>query len=194
MADLEKHGCNINIYCCDGEGCPDNGHERCDCCESWASIWAQPPQVLDPHGGANDAVKFQFNNALVAADYDLSQMHVDGTVRFLKGGVYSISYSTQAKISQPVPEPVPSFSFGLWKNGVLVPGTTMSGYTQAPGDDTIQTTGEVILEIQANDELRLRNASSFSVDMNPSVIGVLFLVTVANMNIHCLQKEQLVAL
>ena len=167
------------------EGCDDN---RCDCCESYASIWAQPPQTLAPNGVVADAVKFQFQNAVTAADFDLSMMAIDGSVKFLKSGTYSIAFSAQAKVAQPVPDPVPSFSFALWKSGILIPGTTISGYTQAPGDDTLQITGEVMVDVVANEVIKLRNASSVSVDMTPNTIGVLFLVTVANMNIHCIKK------
>ena len=164
---------------CQGEGC--------DCCESYANVWAQPPQILGPFGSANDSVLFQFQNAVVAADFDLSMMSVDGSIKFLKSGVYRIAYGAEAKVSQPIPLPVPSFSFGLWKNAVLVPGSTISGYTQAPGDDTIQVGGEVMIVVAANDIVKLRNASSNGVDMTPNTVGIAFPVTVATMNINCLK-------
>jgi hypothetical protein len=132
-------------------------------------------------------VLFQFQNAVAAADFDLSQMSVDGSVKFLKSGVYRINYGAEAKVSQPIPTPVPSFSFGLWKNGVLVPGSTISGYTQAPGDDTLQITGEVMIVIAANDIIKLRNASSNGIDMTPNTVGIVFPVTVATLNINCLK-------
>lgn len=172
---------------CTPEQCQGHG-EECKCCESYANVWAQPPQILGPNGAANDAVVFQFQNAVVAADFDLSQMSVDGSVKFLKSGAYSIAYGAEAKVSQPIPLPVPSFSFGLWKNNVLIPGSTISGYTQAPGDDTIQVNGQVIIDILANDVIKLRNASSNSVDMTPNTVGIAFPVTVATLNIHCLKS------
>lgn len=171
---------------CSDEQC--HGHARdCKCCESYANVWAQPPQILGAFGSSNDAVLFQFQNAVTAADFDLSMMSIDGSIKFLKSGVYNISYGAEAKVSQPIPVPVPSFSFGLWKNNSIVPGSTISGYTQAPGDDTIQITGEVIIDVLANDVLKLRNASSNGIDMTPNTIGIVFPVTVATMNIHCLK-------
>lgn len=159
----------------------------CACCESYINIWAQLPQILGANGAANDAVLFQFQNTATAANFDLSMMSVDGSIKFLKAGDYHISYGAEAKVSQPIPVPVPSFSFGLWKNGVIIPGSTISGYTQAPGDDTIQITGEVMISILANDVVKLRNASSNGVDMTPNTIGIAFPVTVATMNINCLK-------
>ena len=167
---------------------PEQCHgEECRCCESYCNVWAQPPQILGPNGSATDAVVFQFQNAVVAADFDLSQMSVDGSVKFLKAGAYSIAYGAEAKVSQPIPLPVPSFSFGLWRNGVLIPGSTISGYTQAPGDDTIQVNGQVMIDIAIGDILKLRNASSNGVDMTPNTVGIAFPVTVATLNIHCLK-------
>ena len=171
---------------CTPEQCQGQGGD-CKCCESYANIWAQPPQILGPNGAANDAVVFQFQNAVVAADFDLSQMSIDGSVKFLKAGVYRIAYGAEAKVSQPVGNPVPSFSFGIWKNNVLIPGSTISGYTQAPGDDTIQINGEVMIDILANDIIKLRNASSNGVDMTPNTVGIVFPVTVATLNINCLK-------
>jgi len=143
---------------------------------------------LTANATANDSVLFQFQNAVSAADFDFSMMAIDGSIKFLKAGAYSIAYGAEAKVSQPIPVPVPSFSFGMWKNGVLIPGSTISGYTQAPGDDTIQVNGQVIIDVSANDVVKLRNASSNGVDMTPNTIGIDFPVTVATMNIHCVKS------
>lgn len=169
---------------------PEDCHGReCDCCTSYCNVWAQPPQILGPNGSANDSVLFQFQNAVTAADFDLSMMAIDGSIKFLKAGVYRIAYAAEAKVSLPIPVPVPSFSFGLWKSNVLVPGSTFSGYTQAPGDDTIQITGEVMISVFANDVIKMRNASSNGVDMTPNTVGIVFPVTVATMNINCLKAS-----
>lgn len=167
---------------------PEQCHgEGCDCCDSYANLWAQPPQILTANGNPGDSVLFQFQNAVTAADFDLSMMAIDGSVKFLKSGVYRINYGAEAKVSPPIPSPVPSFSFGLWKNNVLVPGSTISGYTQAVMDDTVQVTGEVMINIVANDVIKLRNASSNGVDMTPNTVGIAFPVTVATLNINCLK-------
>ena len=170
--------------------CEDcNGHDReCHCCESWCNVFAKPPQTLQPFGLGLDAVLFQQQNAVVAADFDLGMMAVDGSVKFLKSGVYYINWGAEARVQPPIPDPTPSFSFGLWKNGILVPGSVLSGYTQAPNDDTLHISGEVIINVIAGDVIKLRNAASLLVDMNPNTIGIQFPVTVASLNIHCLKS------
>ena len=172
-----------------GPAGPSGGGGDCMCCESFLNIWAQPPQILGPFGSGNDVVLFQNMNALTALDFDLSNMGTTGEVIFLKSGVYKLVYGLEAKVSQPIPTPVPSFSFAFWLNGVIVPGSTVSGYTQAPGDDTTHIEAEVIIEITANDSLKLRNTSSNGVDMTPNTVGIIFPVTVASLNINCLKKR-----
>lgn len=161
---------------------------ECDCCEVWCNIYASPPQLLQPFGSPNDAVLFQGQNAVTNSDFDLTQMGLNGSVQFLKAGVYYIHWGAEAKVEPPIPQPTPSFSFGLWLNNVLVPGSVLSGYTQAPNDDTLHIAGEVTIDVQAGSILKLRNASSLIVNMNPNTIGIQFAVTVATLNIHCLKE------
>jgi len=169
---------------CNCDDCPDRG---C-CCGAYANIFGLPPQILQPFGQAGDTVLFQGQNAVSVGDFDLTTIGADGEVKFLKAGVYYINWGAEAKVQPPIPDPTPSFSFGLWMNNVLVPGSTLSGYTQAPNDDTLHISGEVIINVNARDVLKLRNASSLTVDMAPNTIGIQFPVTVASLNIHCLKE------
>lgn len=169
-----------------GKDC-NHDDRKCWCCEAYASVYATSAQSLSEFGGSNDAVLFQGTNSISAGDFDLSLMSIDGSIKFLKSGVYDISYSAEAKVKPPIPNPVPSFSFGFWLNGAVVPGTVISGYTQAPGDDTIQVVAEVIIDIKAGDVLMLRNASSNPVLMTPNVVGIMFPVNVAGVAIHCVK-------
>lgn len=169
---------------CHCDDCPDRD---CKCCESYLNAYGIPPQFLGPFGSATDTVMFQSTNAFTPADFDLTNMGITGAIKFLKSGVYSISWGAEARVHPPIPSPVPSFSFGLWVNGVLIGGSVLSGYTQAPGDDTLHVDSEVIVNMNAGDELKLRNATSLSVDMDPNTIGIMFPVTVATLNVACLK-------
>lgn len=170
-----------------GKDC-EHHEPECLCCESYANVYASPPQIIAPFGGGLDAVLFQGQNAVTAADFDLSTMSIDGSVKFLKSGVYYINWGAEAKVQPPIPQPTPSFSFGLWLNNVVVPGSVISGYTQAPNDDTLHISNEVMIPVNAGDVLKLRNASSFILDMSPNTIGIQFPVIVATLNIHCVKS------
>src|SRR6185503_6383327 len=93
----------------------------------------------------------------------------------------------QARITPPVPDPVPSWSFGFWLDGVLIPGSIYSGFTQAPGDDAAHSTGDLQIQINAGQKLRLRNTSVSSVNLNPNITGSVFPITIASINIECLK-------
>jgi len=170
-----------------GKDCEPRPPEWKCCCDRWANVFASPPQLLQPFGSPGDAVLFQGQNAVSLGDFDLSMMGVDGSVKFLKSGIYYICWGAEAKVEPPVPSPTPSFSFGIWINNIIVPGSALSGYTQAPNDDTLHISGDVTIQVLAGDVLKLRNASSLVVNMSPNTIGIQFPVTVASLNIHCLK-------
>ncbi len=164
----------------------------CDCSGSalpYANVYASVAQVIQPFNAPQvaDQVLFDQQNAVSVGDFDLSQMGISGDMKFLKHGIYHLQWQLQARITAPVPTPVPSWSFGFWLNGVLVPGSIYSGFTQAPGDDACHSTGDVIIEVKQGDMLRLRNTSISQVALNPSITGSVFPITIASINIECLK-------
>ena len=138
--------------------------------------------------GLAASVAVMASSAAISQDFDLSAANTTGDIKFMNHGVYKISWILQAKINTPVPNPVPSWSFGLWLNNILIPGSIYSGYTQAPGDDAAHSTSEVIIEIKAGDVLRLRNTSVSAVNLNPAVNGSIFPITIASLNATCLKS------
>jgi hypothetical protein len=159
--------------------------------EPYLNVFASVAQVIQPYNApaVADQVMFDSQNANSGpADFDLSQMNVTGDIKFLKHGIYHLQWQLQARITAPVPVPVPSWSFGFWLNGALVPGSIYSGFTQAPGDDACHSTGDIIIEVKANDLLRLRNTSVSQVALNPNVTGSVFPITIASINVEGLKQ------
>jgi len=165
---------------------------KCECdeashCEAYANIFSIQPQTINAFGQASDSVLFQSQNAVSAPDFDLSMMAVNGDIKFLKAAIYNIALAAEGKVGPPIPSPVPSFSLGMWLNNVVVPGSVVSGFTQAPDDDTLQICSEVQISVAAGDILRIRNASTANILLIPNSLGLLFPVTLASLNIHCLK-------
>jgi hypothetical protein len=167
----------------------------CDCSGSanlpYANVFATIPQTIQAYNLAavGDFVMFDSQNAVSStSDFDLTNYNTTGTIKFLKHGIYHIAWQLQARIAAPVPNPVPSWSFGFWLNGILVPGSIYSGFTQAPGDDACHSTGDVIIEVMAGDILKLRNTSNSIVLLNPNVTGSVFPITIASINIEGLKS------
>jgi len=165
----------------------------CDCDGAgdlpYVNIYASIAQSIQPYnpGAVADQVLFNLQNANSGIlDFDLAQMNVNGDIKFLKHGIYHMTWQLQARIATLI-QPVPSWSFGFWLNGVLVPGSIYSGFTSSPNDDAAHSTGDVIIEIQANDTLRLRNTSVNVVSLNPNITGSVFPITIASINVECLK-------
>jgi hypothetical protein len=161
----------------------------CDCSQTgaasamYASVYSLTAQSLTANGTPTDFLKFDQQNAVSTGDFDLSVMATTGEIKFLKHGIYKISVEAQAKLASPVPTPVPSWSFGMWMNNALVKGSVFCGFTQSPNDDVTHVNSEVILEVQANDMLKIKNASAYNVDLTPNPTASLFPITVATVDI-----------
>lgn len=163
----------------------------CDCsefCIKYFDVFSNTPQVISAYSNPGDQVLFGQQNAVSSGDFDLSQSAITGDIKFLFHGIYEIAWALQARIVPPVPVPVPSWSFGFFLNGVLVPGSIYSGYTQAPGDDACHSTTNVIIEVQAGDMLRLRNTSVSAVNLNPAITGSIFPITIASVTCTCVRS------
>jgi hypothetical protein len=170
-----------------GKDCDGGGGGGDDCCNRYANIYSSVAQIIGAYSSANDTVTFNQQNAVSVGDFDLSLAASTGAITFLKHGIYNLAWLLQARITTPVPVPVPSWSFGFWLNGILIPGSIYSGYTQAPGDDAAHSTSEVMIEVKAGDVLKLRNTSVSPVNLNPSVTGSVFPITIASLNIKCMK-------
>lgn len=165
-----------------GADCQNN------CCDRFLNTYATLSQTVGPFASSTDTVLFDAVNAVSTGDFNLTMANVSGDITFLKHGIYHMAWQLQARITPPVPNPVPSWSFGFWLNGVLVPGSVYSGFTQAPGDDACHSTGDIIIEVQAGDKLRLRNTSISPVSLNPNITGSVFPITIASINIECVKS------
>jgi hypothetical protein len=164
-----------------------DGEGKCTCVGSYANVYSSMIQTVEPYLGVNDSVRFEKQNAVKAADFDLSNVASTGEIVFLKKAVYLLSWTIQGRVTPPVPSPVPSFSFGFWINGVLAQGSVYSQYTQSPNDDAAHLTGEIIVEMSVGDRLKLRNTSVVGVSLNPNINGSVFPITVAGLCIESIE-------
>jgi hypothetical protein len=166
-----------------GKDCED----KCGCCEAFANVYSSLKQVVGPYLSATDTVLFDKFNA-ISSDFDISMAPINGSIKYLKHAIYEIDWIVQAKVQPPIPSPVPSWSFGLFLNGSLVPGSIYSGFTQAPDDDVTHSSGKVIIEVKAGDILKLVNTCVSIVELNPAVNGSVFPITIASISINCLKE------
>lgn len=168
--------------------CDDCEQRECKCCEIYANVFSILDQALSQYGGPTDFVKFEQQN-IVSADIDISSANVTGEIAFLKSGIYALSYSVEASLLPPFPAPVPSWAFAIFKNGIMVPGSSFGGFNQSPDDDIENAAGQLIIRILAGDKINLRNiVTNQGVFLKASHPELAFPVTCANMMINCLKE------
>ena len=169
----------------DGVCTPDQC--KCDCPSAYCNVYSSTVQTIAPFGSVNDGIMFDSNNE-VSLDFDISMKNITGQITFLKHGIYSLAWTVQGRIAPPVPDPVPSWSFGLWLDSVLVNGSVASGFTQSPNDDTVHVTAEVIVEVLAGQKLMLRNSCVSTVLLDPNASGSVFPIANSTLNIELLKE------
>lgn len=178
--------CKEFKVCFSCEPCGGDHPHKCGC-ERYLNLYSAVSQSISPYEGSGDSIMLEAQNGLSSGDFDISAAATLGDITILKAGVYHLSWTVQARMTPPIPSPVPSFSFGFWLDGALVPGSVFSQFTQSPNDDATHVTGEVILAVKAGQKLRLRNTSVVPVSLDPNINGSVFPITVASVCIECLK-------
>jgi len=160
-------------------------HDKC-CPPAYFDVYTHQPQTLTTYPAIGSSVKMELQNAVSTGDFDLSMVNVDGTIKFLKHGVYYISLQVLAKLTPPFPTPVPSWVVALNRNGSLVKGSVCSGFNSSPNDNAIEGSSDVEIEVFAGDILSMANYTTSSIDISPIIIGSTIPGTAASLTCHSL--------
>lgn len=165
------------------KGC-DGKPGKCDCHAVYCDVFSIQKQVI----ASGAAVLLESQNDVSAPDFDLSSVPVDGKIKFLKSGVYFLSFDANGQLSPPFPSPVPAWSTALFLNGSLIVGSNSGSFTQSP-DDVMSHTGQrVIKSVMAGDVLTLQNSSTLPIDLFGPAIGSIFQCTAASVNIFLIKE------
>lgn len=166
------------------QGPKGDAGKDCDCSQSNMAasfnIYSNVDQHLTPANSSTDFAKFEAQN-YADANFDLSQVNVTGEIKFLKAGKYLVLYGTNGRLEAPFPSPVPSWGMGLFKNNVLVPGSIQAAFSQSPDDDSLCLNNEVIIDVMANDLIKLRSVSNNNVFLKSVDTDLLYPVSSVNM-------------
>lgn len=163
----------------------------CDCediVKVYANVFSEVNQTIDQFGGTVDYIKFEAQNQ-VSADIDISQANVNGEIKIMKHGVYAIYCATEASLNPPFPSPVPSWACAIFKNGVRIPGSSFGGFSSSPDDDLEGSSIQVIVELNVNDLIKLRNISlNHSLLLKSAHPELVFPITGATMNLFLVKE------
>ena len=166
-----------------GKDCEPGMHD-CNCKSAWLSIYSQANQTLPSLGspfmevvGANSG----------AGDFDITSAAVNGQVRVLNHGVYIVNWGADGKLTPPYPDPIPAWAFGIYRNGVLIPGSVAASFSITPDDLVVHDSSSFIVELFAGDVIKLVNLCVMSVNVNASLFGVSVTNVSARLNLSLIK-------
>lgn len=144
------------------EGPKGDPGEGCDCFKVYLNMYSQSNQTLAAFGAGADYAKLDSLN-VASPDFDLTQAATLGIVKFLKAGVYQITWTANGQLAPPFPGPVPSWGLGVSLNGSFIPASPSAGFSQSPDDDATGLASVFQISIAANDVIQVRNVATFPI-------------------------------
>jgi hypothetical protein len=121
--------------------------------------------------------------ANTTASFDLSMTPITGAITCLKSGIYLVNWGVDGLLTPPYSSPVPAWSFGIYQNGVLLPGTTSGSFSVTSDDICTHDSGVSIITVQAGDVIQLINTSVNSFSATATVFGSSVPVAAARVNL-----------
>lgn len=156
----------------------------------FAEVYSTANQNLAASPGANMAggICSLEKTVVATANIDVSQAAVSGKVVINKAGWYDVSTGISAALN-PIPSPLPVWTLSLFKNGVIVPGSTFASMTLSPEQTANEIVADVFIHCSVGDVLELANTSNNSILLSAPSIGTNAQVSSAYMKLILLQAD-----
>jgi hypothetical protein len=151
---------------------------------AYLSVYSLTNQTLAP--GASPLLE-AVNQVSAATDFDISQASISGQVKVINHGIYSMAWGFDGLLTPPYPFPVPGWSLGVYRNGLLLPGSTAAAFSISPDEFTVHTSSDGIFEFMAGDILKLVNTSTSSINAVSTFLGSNVPVAAASLSIVLLK-------
>jgi hypothetical protein len=154
----------------------------------FAEVYSKANQALAASPGTNLAggLVLLENTIYATPNIDVSNASVNGQIVVNKAGWYDIATGICGALN-PIPSPLPVWTLSLFKNGVLVPGSTFANQTISPEQQSNEIVADVYVKLAAGDVLTLANTSSSVVNINSPTLGTNAAPSSAYLKINMLQ-------
>lgn len=161
-----KGCCQINIMC----DCDCDGGAGCE--PEFAEVYSTQTQDLAASPGLNlpGQIVLLENTLFATANIDVSQAASNGKVTVNKAGWYDV-YTGLCGSLNPIASPLPVWTLSLFKNGILVPGSTFANMTLSPEQKANEIVADVFVHFNAGDVLELANTSTANVVLTAPSLG-----------------------
>lgn len=134
----------------------------CECpAFDYAQLYSQLPQELKASPALNQPGQVVLFENLVhaTANLDVSQAATTGVITFNKAGWYYVAKTVCATLPN-LTSPLSVWGFALFKNGVVVPGSTFTAMTLSPDQISNTLFASLIIHFDAGDTLSLHNITN----------------------------------
>jgi hypothetical protein len=115
-------------------------------------------------------------------DFDVNLAPITGDITALKKGYYSVQWEVDGMLTDVI-FPPPSWSFGIYINGLLVASSTSGSTTLSLEDVVTNNSGSSIFLLNAGDVVSLKNISLNAVSLVSNPVGTAQPVASARLNI-----------
>lgn len=166
--------------------CPD-----CNCGNpEFAEVYSSQQQNLSPSPGPNLAgqVALLENTIYATSNIDVSQAGINGNITINLAGWYDVATGICGALN-PIPSPLPVWTLSLFKNNILVPGSTFANQTISPEQQSNEIVADVFVHCNKGDILTLANTSTSNVNLTAPTLGTNALPNSAYLKITLLKAD-----
>jgi hypothetical protein len=138
----------------------------------FAEVYSNLSQILTASPGLNQAgqVVLLENTIFATANIDVSGASATGKIVINKAGWYDVATGLCGALN-PIPSPLPVWTLSLFKNGVIVPGSTFANMTISPEQQSNEIVADVFVHCNVGDVLTLNNTSINSITLTAPTLG-----------------------
>lgn len=140
--------------------------------QEFAMVYSNQQQTLGASPGANmegGAVLFE-NTITATANINVANAGLSGEVTINSAGWYDVSMGVCGSLN-PIQSPLPVWTTSLFKNGVLVPGSSLANMTLSPEDKADEIIVTVLVQFAAGDILKVANTSVSPIVLTAPTLG-----------------------
>jgi len=138
----------------------------------FAEVFSSSNQSLSASPGSNLAGQVAiFENTIVASPgIDASFAAVNGKVFINVAGWYDVATGICGALN-PLASPLPVWTLSLFKNGIIVAGSTFACMTLSPEQKSNEVTADVFVHLNAGEYLELANTSTAQISLTSPALG-----------------------
>lgn len=156
----------------------------------FAEVYSNLNQILTASPGVNLAGQNAIleNTVFATPNIDVSQAGITGIITVNRAGWYDVATGLCGSLN-PIGSPLPVWTLSLFRNGVIVPGSTFSNMTLSPEQKATEIVADVYVHFDVGDTLQLSNTSISPIELTAPVFGSNAVANSAYLKINLLMGD-----